>query len=138
MDVLTNSALPVLRKLGVSKEGRELFKNENSLSMMKVWLALELRQFVNALVQDVSMITRRGPNTTNSLDPPISQSRYVEPKHLKFSTSITLYKQYISTFSLHRLFMVTFVEVWKARHTGPRGEIKLRTTSPHIIPAHRL
>ncbi|CAN3359984.1 hypothetical protein DICA3_D08108 [Diutina catenulata] len=60
------SALPVLRKLGVSKEGRELFKNENSLSMMKVWLALELRQFVNASVQDIHQLAKAdmlSPNT---------------------------------------------------------------------------
>lgn len=38
----------------MSKEGRELLSNENSLSMMKVWLALEVRQFIHASVQDVS------------------------------------------------------------------------------------
>lgn len=50
------SSLPVLRQLGVSKEGRELLSNENSLSMIKVWLALEVRQFIHASVQDVSNI----------------------------------------------------------------------------------
>lgn len=52
--LLTNSALPVLRQLGLSKEGRELFKDEDQASMIKVWLALELRQVINASVQDVS------------------------------------------------------------------------------------
>ena len=50
---IKNSSLPVLRRLGVLKEGREILKNENSLSMMKVWLALEVRQFINASIQDV-------------------------------------------------------------------------------------
>lgn len=47
------SSLPVLRKLGVLKEGREILKNEDSLNMMKVWLALEVRQFIHASIQDV-------------------------------------------------------------------------------------
>lgn len=50
------SSLPVLRRLGVLKEGREILKNENSLSMVKVWLALEVRLFINASIQDVSIV----------------------------------------------------------------------------------
>ncbi|OBA22243.1 hypothetical protein METBIDRAFT_31176 [Metschnikowia bicuspidata var. bicuspidata NRRL YB-4993] len=48
------SSLPVLRKLGILKEGKELLQNEDSLNMMKVWLALEVRQLINASIQDVS------------------------------------------------------------------------------------
>lgn len=59
-DLLTNtniySSLPVLRKLGVLKEGREILKNEDSLNMMKVWLALEVRQFIHASIQDVRIL----------------------------------------------------------------------------------
>ena len=59
-DLLTNtniySSLPVLRKLGVLKEGREILKNEDSLNMMKVWLALEFRQFIHASIQDVRIL----------------------------------------------------------------------------------
>lgn len=43
----------MLRKLGVLKEGRELLKNEDLLNMMKVWLALEVRQLIHASIQDV-------------------------------------------------------------------------------------
>lgn len=50
------SSLPVLRKLGVLKEGREILKNEDSLNMMKVWLALEVRQFIHASIQDVCIL----------------------------------------------------------------------------------
>lgn len=50
------SSLPVLRRLGILKDGREILKNENSLSMIKVWLVLEVRQFINASIQDVCII----------------------------------------------------------------------------------
>ncbi|RLV96215.1 ABC1 family protein [Spathaspora sp. JA1] len=51
-------SLPVLRKLGVSKEGREILTNENALSMIKVWLALEVRQFINATIQDIHVLVK--------------------------------------------------------------------------------
>lgn len=54
----TSSSLPVLRKLGVLKEGRDILKNENSLSMIKVWLALEVRQFINASIQDINTLVK--------------------------------------------------------------------------------
>ncbi|KAF7580914.1 ABC1 family protein [Clavispora lusitaniae] len=47
------SSLPVLRKLGASKEGRDILRDEDSLNMIKVWLALEVRQLIHASVQDV-------------------------------------------------------------------------------------
>lgn len=53
LTLLTTSSLPVLRKLGVLREGKELFKDEDSLNMMKVWLALEVRQFIHASIKDV-------------------------------------------------------------------------------------
>lgn len=46
----------MLRKLGVLKEGREILSNEDSLNMVKVWLALEVRQFIHASIQDVCTI----------------------------------------------------------------------------------
>ncbi|CAI5759330.1 unnamed protein product [Candida verbasci] len=52
------SSLPVLRKLGVSKEGREIMKNESDLSMIKIWLALEVRQFINASIQDIHTLVK--------------------------------------------------------------------------------
>ncbi|KAM9931190.1 hypothetical protein OXX80_009156, partial [Metschnikowia pulcherrima] len=52
------SSLPVLRKLGVSKEGKELLQNEDSLNMMKVWLALEVRQLISASVQDIHALVK--------------------------------------------------------------------------------
>ncbi|EGW35438.1 uncharacterized protein SPAPADRAFT_64563 [Spathaspora passalidarum NRRL Y-27907] len=52
------SSLPVLRKLGVSKEGREILTNENALSMIKVWLALEVRQFINASIRDIHVLVK--------------------------------------------------------------------------------
>lgn len=50
------SSLPVLRKLSVLKEGIELLRNEDSLNMVKVWLALEVRQLIHASIQDVRII----------------------------------------------------------------------------------
>ncbi|EMG48384.1 ABC1 family protein, mitochondrial, putative [Candida maltosa Xu316] len=52
------ASLPVLRRLGISQEGREILKNENSLSMVKVWLALEVRQFINASIQDIHSLVK--------------------------------------------------------------------------------
>lgn len=51
------SSLPVLRKLGILREGRELFKDEDTLNMIKVWVALEVRQFISASVKDVRILT---------------------------------------------------------------------------------
>ncbi|MCP8720247.1 MAG: hypothetical protein M5F18_13275 [Asgard group archaeon] len=44
--------------MGVLKEGRELLADENSLSMIKVWLALEVRQFINASIQDIHTLVK--------------------------------------------------------------------------------
>ncbi|KAK6464245.1 putative ABC1 family protein, mitochondrial precursor [Scheffersomyces coipomensis] len=52
------SSLPVLRQLGVSKEGRDILRNENASSMVKVWLALEVRQFINASIQDIHSLVK--------------------------------------------------------------------------------
>lgn len=67
LEVPTNiySSLPVLRQLGASKEGREIFKNEDSLNMMKVWLALEVRQLIHASIQDVRILKNEEKNNTN-------------------------------------------------------------------------
>lgn len=67
------------------KEGRDLLKNENSLSMVKVWLVLEVRQFINASIQDVRIIiiNERVDRFTNfSLDPCFGQGRHVESKYI--------------------------------------------------------
>mgnify|MGYP001043673704 CR=1 FL=1 len=42
----------------MSKEGREIFKDENTLSMLKVWVTLEVRQFINASVQDIHALVK--------------------------------------------------------------------------------
>lgn len=49
------SSIPILRQLGL-KDGKLILKNSNSLSMVKVWLTLEVRQFINASIQDVSIL----------------------------------------------------------------------------------
>lgn len=46
----------MLRKLGALKEGRDILRDEVSLNMIKVWLALEVRQLIHASVQDVCFI----------------------------------------------------------------------------------
>lgn len=43
----------MLRKLGALKEGREILRDEDTSSLVKVWLALEVRQFIHASIQDV-------------------------------------------------------------------------------------
>ncbi|KAG5357623.1 ABC1 family protein [Yarrowia sp. C11] len=52
---LFKNAIPVLRELGThSGDGRALFSNEDMMSMLKVWLALETRQFISASVAEVN------------------------------------------------------------------------------------
>ncbi len=48
------SALPILRQLGV-QDGNKILKNMNTASMIKVWLGLEIRQFIHASIEDVSI-----------------------------------------------------------------------------------
>ncbi|KAI5965640.1 uncharacterized protein KGF55_001002 [Candida pseudojiufengensis] len=84
-----NFSLPVLRKLGISKEGREMMKDENSLSMVKIWLALEVRQFINASIQDVCIkrfqfkADEEKLLTHYFLDTFLGESRHVESKYVK-------------------------------------------------------
>ncbi|ODQ80832.1 hypothetical protein BABINDRAFT_161038 [Babjeviella inositovora NRRL Y-12698] len=47
------SSLPVLRQLGI-QDGRKLLQDSNISSMVKVWITLELRRFINASIQDVN------------------------------------------------------------------------------------
>ena len=53
---LFRSALPILRQLGAQGGGAELVKNvrEGDLSMLKVWVGLEARRYLQASVEDVS------------------------------------------------------------------------------------
>ncbi|CDK29835.1 unnamed protein product [Kuraishia capsulata CBS 1993] len=51
------SALPVLRQLGL-QDGRMILKNGDKISMLKVWLALEVRQFIHASIQDVHKLVK--------------------------------------------------------------------------------
>ncbi|KAG5365698.1 ABC1 family protein [Yarrowia sp. B02] len=52
---LFKNAIPVLRELGTHPgDGRALFSNEDMMSMLKVWLALETRQFISASVEEVN------------------------------------------------------------------------------------
>lgn len=47
------SSLPILRQLGF-QDGGGLINDGDKLAMFKVWLTLEVRQFINLSVQDVS------------------------------------------------------------------------------------
>lgn len=40
------------------QEGKLIFQDQNKLSMVKVWLALEMRQFINASVHDVFRLVK--------------------------------------------------------------------------------
>lgn len=70
----------MLRRLGVLKEGREILKNDNLSSMVKVWLALEVRLFINASIQDVRMARPRRATATNRPDPRLGQGRHAQPE----------------------------------------------------------
>lgn len=48
----------MLRKLGVLREGREIMKNDDTLNVLKVWLALEVRQFIHVLIQDIHALVK--------------------------------------------------------------------------------
>ena len=49
------SALPILRQLGSQGGGKSLVKNarEGDFAMLKVWVGLEARKFLQASIQDV-------------------------------------------------------------------------------------
>lgn len=47
------SSIPVLRQLGAQE--RKMLLDDDFLSIAKVWVALETRQFINASIQDVSI-----------------------------------------------------------------------------------
>ncbi|ODV97836.1 hypothetical protein PACTADRAFT_73514 [Pachysolen tannophilus NRRL Y-2460] len=51
------SALPVLRQLGL-QDGKLLLRNGNTISMVKVWLALEIRQFFHASIHDIHNLVK--------------------------------------------------------------------------------
>lgn len=56
---LFKNAIPVLRELGThSGDGRAMFSNEDMVSMLKVWLALETRQFISATVEEVNSLVK--------------------------------------------------------------------------------
>lgn len=75
------SSLPVLRKLGALKEGRDIIRNENSLNMIKVWLALEVRQFIHASVSDVCISDIKiSESILTILDQCFGQVRHVKSK----------------------------------------------------------
>jgi aarF domain-containing kinase len=50
---LFKSSIPILRQLGPTHPHDFSF-GDDTLSMLKVWLVLEVRQFINASIQDVS------------------------------------------------------------------------------------
>lgn len=51
---LFKSSIPILRELSSQERGNPF--DDDVLSMVKVWLALETRQFINASIQDVSTV----------------------------------------------------------------------------------
>lgn len=50
--------MPILRQVGL--HDRQLLDAGDKLSMLKVWIALEVRQFISLSVQDVSIILFNG------------------------------------------------------------------------------
>lgn len=50
------SALPILRELGAQGGGTSLFRNirKGDTSMLKVWVGLEARKFLQASIESVS------------------------------------------------------------------------------------
>ncbi|ANB14957.1 hypothetical protein AWJ20_2576 [Sugiyamaella lignohabitans] len=55
---LFKSAIPILRQISPAKNQDLKVLSDDSLSMIKVWLALEVRQFINASVQDIHNLVR--------------------------------------------------------------------------------
>ncbi|CUS23924.1 LAQU0S12e03092g1_1 [Lachancea quebecensis] len=47
------SSLPILREFGMKREGRSILQDIDTLSMWKIWLGLELRQFMNLSVKQM-------------------------------------------------------------------------------------
>ncbi|SCU87272.1 LAME_0D09428g1_1 [Lachancea meyersii CBS 8951] len=46
-------SLPILREFGMKREGRSILQDVDTLSMWKIWLGLELRQFMNLSVKQM-------------------------------------------------------------------------------------
>lgn len=53
---LFKSSIPILRQLSAQERGNPF--DEDVLSMVKVWLALETRQFINASIQDIHSLVK--------------------------------------------------------------------------------
>ena len=53
---LVSSALPILRELGAQQGGTSLLRNlrKGETSMLKVWVGLEARKFLQASIESVS------------------------------------------------------------------------------------
>ncbi|SCU84707.1 LADA_0D03312g1_1 [Lachancea dasiensis] len=47
------SSLPILREFGMKREGRSILQEVDTLSMWKIWIGLELRQFMNLSVKQM-------------------------------------------------------------------------------------
>ncbi|SCU93610.1 LAFA_0F17304g1_1 [Lachancea sp. 'fantastica'] len=47
------SSLPILREFGMKREGRSILQDVDTLSMWKIWLGLEVRQFMNLSVKQM-------------------------------------------------------------------------------------
>ncbi|CAR23644.1 Cqd1p [Lachancea thermotolerans CBS 6340] len=50
------SSLPILREFGMKREGRSILQDVDTLSMWKIWLGLELRQFMNLSVKQTDQL----------------------------------------------------------------------------------
>lgn len=55
---LFKSSLPILRQLGRMESRQGIKFDKNMLSMVKVWLAIETRQFITASIQDIHNIVK--------------------------------------------------------------------------------
>jgi len=59
-----SSALPILRELGAQQGGTSLLRNlrKGETSMLKVWVGLEARKFLQASIESVSAVHDNGLN----------------------------------------------------------------------------
>lgn len=55
--LLSYRSIPILRQISF-REGKLIFNNMDKLSMFKVWMTLEARQFINASVHDVYRLVK--------------------------------------------------------------------------------
>lgn len=56
--LFVNSSLPILREFGFKREARSLLNDASTLSMLKIWVGLEVRQLMHLSMKQIYDLVR--------------------------------------------------------------------------------